>query len=110
MFSDFSIKQLEAGGINKQVRNWTEAGIMRVDDGYLVIPNPVELEKRTGAVLYLPAQGRCLIEQAAALTMPSAGGGDGCGGRYCGLGGSHRSDTPNDRPASSTALSSAVSR
>jgi CRP-like cAMP-binding protein len=38
--------------INKQLRQWTEAGIVRIDDGYLVILNPVELEKLAGAVLY----------------------------------------------------------
>ena len=38
--------------INKQLRNWTEAGIIRVDGGYLVILNPVELEKLAGAVIY----------------------------------------------------------
>ena len=38
--------------INKQLRKWTEAGIVRIDDGYLVILNPVELEKLAGAVLY----------------------------------------------------------
>jgi CRP-like cAMP-binding protein len=38
--------------INKQVRKWTDAGIIRVDDGYLVILKPVELEKLAGAVIY----------------------------------------------------------
>ena len=38
--------------VNKQLRQWTEAGIIRIDDGYLVILNPVELEKLAGAVLY----------------------------------------------------------
>jgi len=38
--------------INKQVRKWTEAGVLRIDDGYVVILNPVELEKLAGAVLY----------------------------------------------------------
>ena len=38
--------------VNKQVRKWTDAGIVRVDDGYLVILKPVELEKLAGAVLY----------------------------------------------------------
>jgi DNA-binding Lrp family transcriptional regulator len=38
--------------INKQLRQWTEAGIVRIDDGYVVILNPVELEKLAGAVLY----------------------------------------------------------
>jgi CRP-like cAMP-binding protein len=38
--------------INKLVRKWTEAGIVRIDDGYMVILNPVELEKLAGAVLY----------------------------------------------------------
>ena len=38
--------------INKLVRKWTEAGIVRIDDGYVVILNPVELEKLAGAVLF----------------------------------------------------------
>jgi CRP/FNR family cyclic AMP-dependent transcriptional regulator len=38
--------------INKQLRQWTEAGVVRIDDGYVVILNPVELEKLAGAVLY----------------------------------------------------------
>ncbi len=38
--------------VNKQVRKWTDAGIVRVDSGYLVIVNPIELEKLAGAVLY----------------------------------------------------------
>jgi CRP-like cAMP-binding protein len=38
--------------INKQMRKWTEAGIVRIDDGYVVILNPVELEKLAEAVLY----------------------------------------------------------
>ena len=38
--------------VNKQVRKWTDAGIVRIDDGYVVILNPVELEKLAGAVLY----------------------------------------------------------
>jgi CRP/FNR family cyclic AMP-dependent transcriptional regulator len=38
--------------VNKQVRKWTDAGIVRVDDGYLVILKPVELEKLAGAVIY----------------------------------------------------------
>jgi CRP/FNR family cyclic AMP-dependent transcriptional regulator len=38
--------------INKQVRKWTESEIIRVDDGYVVILKPVELEKLAGAVLY----------------------------------------------------------
>ena len=38
--------------INKQLRKWTEAGIVRLDDGYVVILNPVELEKLAGAVIY----------------------------------------------------------
>ena len=39
-------------GINKQLRHWTEAGIIRVDDGYVVILNPAEREKLAWAVLY----------------------------------------------------------
>ncbi len=38
--------------VNKQVRKWTDAGILRIDDGYVVIVDPVELEKLAGAVLY----------------------------------------------------------
>jgi CRP-like cAMP-binding protein len=38
--------------INKQMRKWTESEIVRIDDGYMVILNPVELEKLAGAVLY----------------------------------------------------------
>ena len=38
--------------INKQMRKWTEAGVVRIDDGYVVILNPAELEKLAGAVLY----------------------------------------------------------
>ena len=38
--------------INKQMRKWTEAGIVQVDHGYAVILNPVELEKLAGAVIY----------------------------------------------------------
>lgn len=38
--------------INKQMRKWSDAGIVRIDDGYVVILNPIELEKLAGAVLY----------------------------------------------------------
>jgi CRP-like cAMP-binding protein len=38
--------------VNKQVRKWTDAGILRVDQGYVVILNSVELEKLAGAVVY----------------------------------------------------------
>jgi CRP-like cAMP-binding protein len=38
--------------INKQLRHRTEAGIIRVDDGYVVILNPAEFEKLARAVLY----------------------------------------------------------
>ncbi len=38
--------------INKQMRQWTEAGIVRADDGYVIILKPVELEKLAGAVIY----------------------------------------------------------
>ena len=38
--------------INKQMRKWTEAGIVQVDHGYVVILRPVELEKLAGAVIY----------------------------------------------------------
>jgi len=38
--------------INKQLRKWTEDGIVRIDDGYLVILNPVELEKLAGVILF----------------------------------------------------------
>ena len=37
--------------INKQVRAWTEAGLIRVDRGYIVILKPEELEKLGGAVV-----------------------------------------------------------
>jgi CRP/FNR family cyclic AMP-dependent transcriptional regulator len=35
--------------INKQVRQWTEAGIVRLEKGYIVILDTVELEKLAGA-------------------------------------------------------------
>jgi CRP-like cAMP-binding protein len=38
--------------VNKQMRTWTDAGVIEVDDGYLVILNPSELEKLAGAVVY----------------------------------------------------------
>lgn len=38
--------------INKQMRKWIKAGIVRVDEGCVVVLNPVELEKLAGAVLY----------------------------------------------------------
>jgi CRP-like cAMP-binding protein len=38
--------------VNKQVRQWTEAGIIRVDKGYVVILDQAELEKLAGAVVY----------------------------------------------------------
>jgi CRP-like cAMP-binding protein len=38
--------------INKQVRQWTEAGFVRVEKGYIVILEPKELEKLAGAVVY----------------------------------------------------------
>jgi CRP/FNR family cyclic AMP-dependent transcriptional regulator len=38
--------------INKQVRAWTEAEIVRVEKGYVVILQPKELEKLAGAVVY----------------------------------------------------------
>jgi CRP-like cAMP-binding protein len=38
--------------VNKQMRKWTEAGVLRVDDGYVVILKSVELEKLAGAVIY----------------------------------------------------------
>jgi CRP-like cAMP-binding protein len=38
--------------INKQMRQWTEAGIVRADGGYVVILKPVELEKLAGAVIF----------------------------------------------------------
>ena len=38
--------------INKQMRKWTKAGIVQVDGGYVVILDPVELEKLAGAVIY----------------------------------------------------------
>jgi len=38
--------------INKQVRQWGDAGIVRVDKGYIVIQQPAELRKLAGAVDY----------------------------------------------------------
>jgi len=38
--------------INKQVRQWTESGFVRVEKGYIVILEPKELEKLAGAVVY----------------------------------------------------------
>jgi CRP/FNR family cyclic AMP-dependent transcriptional regulator len=38
--------------INKQVRKWTDEEIIRVEGGYLVILNSLELEKLAGAVVY----------------------------------------------------------
>lgn len=38
--------------INKQVRQWVDAEIVRVDKGYLIILKPTELEKLAGAVVY----------------------------------------------------------
>jgi CRP/FNR family cyclic AMP-dependent transcriptional regulator len=38
--------------VNKQMRKWTDAGVVRIDEGYLVILNPIELEKLAGAVIY----------------------------------------------------------
>ena len=38
--------------INKQVRQWTDAGVLRADKGYMVILDPVELDKLAGAVVY----------------------------------------------------------
>jgi CRP/FNR family cyclic AMP-dependent transcriptional regulator len=38
--------------VNKQVRKWTEAEIITVDEGYVVIRNPAELEKLAGAFIY----------------------------------------------------------
>ena len=38
--------------VNKQMRKWTEAGVIQIDHGYVVILNPVELEKLAGAVIY----------------------------------------------------------
>lgn len=37
--------------INKQMRAWTEAGIVSVEKGYIVIHNPHELEKLAAGVL-----------------------------------------------------------
>ena len=37
--------------VNKQMRRWADDGIVRVEEGYVVILNPVELEKLAGAVL-----------------------------------------------------------
>lgn len=38
--------------INKQVRQWVDQDIVRVDKGYIVILKPGELEKLAGAVVY----------------------------------------------------------
>lgn len=38
--------------INKQVRQWVDAGVVRVDKGYIVIQQPGELQKLAGAVNY----------------------------------------------------------
>jgi CRP-like cAMP-binding protein len=38
--------------VNKQMRQWTDAGIIQVDKGYVVLLNTVELEKLAGAVVY----------------------------------------------------------
>jgi CRP-like cAMP-binding protein len=38
--------------INKQFRAWTDAGILSVDHGYIVIQNRRELERLAGAVVY----------------------------------------------------------
>jgi len=38
--------------INKQFRAWTDAGILSVDHGYIVIQNRRELERLVGAVVY----------------------------------------------------------
>jgi CRP-like cAMP-binding protein len=38
--------------INKQMRKWTEDGILRIEHGYVVLLKPVELEKLAAAVLY----------------------------------------------------------
>lgn len=37
--------------VNKQMREWTDAGIVRIEDGYLVILDPRQLERLAGAVL-----------------------------------------------------------
>ena len=38
--------------INKQIRDCTDAGILSVDHGYIVIQNRRELERLAGAVVY----------------------------------------------------------
>ena len=38
--------------VNKQLRRWIDAEIVRMDKGYVVILNAVELEKFAGAVVY----------------------------------------------------------
>ena len=38
--------------INKQLRAWTEEGLVTVDHGYIVIHDRKELEKLAGAVIY----------------------------------------------------------
>ena len=38
--------------INKQMRQWVDGKIIQIDKGYVVILNPVDLEKLAGAVVY----------------------------------------------------------
>jgi CRP/FNR family cyclic AMP-dependent transcriptional regulator len=38
--------------VNKQMRQWTDAGIIQMDKGCVVVVNAVELEKLAGAVVY----------------------------------------------------------
>ena len=38
--------------VNKQLRAWTEEGLITVDHGYIVIHDRRELEKLAGAVVY----------------------------------------------------------
>lgn len=57
---DLKLSQAEWGdlvgatreSINKQVRQWVDEGIVRVDKGYIVIQQPNELQKLAGAVVY----------------------------------------------------------
>lgn len=37
--------------VNKQIRTWTEEGLISVDRGYIVIHRPTDLEKLAGAVV-----------------------------------------------------------
>ncbi len=38
--------------VNKQLRKWIDGGVIRIDDGYMVILDADELERLAGAVVY----------------------------------------------------------